>query len=96
MLQNKYLSRGMNFSVTHFSVFASKILRKCSTIIFFRIVAHLANSVACSVMYDVMCYKVSPYLRAAQFASIYDLIVISRYNHSAIARHLYSDAHVNN
>ena len=35
------------------------ILRNCSTIIIFTIVAHFANSVARSVMHGVIFYKVS-------------------------------------
>ena len=69
-------------------------LRMCSAIIILRIVAHLANSLAYSVVHCVICYKVRPHSRAAQFTSIHDLTIIGRYNHSAIARHLYFDDHV--
>ena len=78
-----------------FNFIISVIFHTCSAIIIFRIVAYLAYSVVCSVMCGVICCIVSPYPRAAQFASIYDLIIINRYNHSAITRRLYSQGVAN-
>ena len=64
----------------------SVIFRTYSTIIIYRSVAHLVNNVTSFVMHGVICWKLSPYPRAAQFAFIYDLIIINRYKRGAFAR----------